>query len=122
MTKRDCGLTGLAILIVLGATLTVQLAAEDKKAKPPKMITYQGTVKMMDKAKSTIGVNVSNVQRDVMYSADTKFMYGHSKDNKPGSVDAVKEGFYISCAGTTEDGKLHVMAKVRVDRENKNHG
>ena len=119
MTKRYCGLTGLSILIVLGATLTVKLGAQDKKAKAPKMMTYQGTVKMMDKAKSTIGVNVSNVQRDVMYSADTKFMYGHSKDNKPGSVDAVKEGYYISCAGTTEAGKPQLMAKECVYRETK---
>ncbi len=119
MTKRYFGLTGLSILIVLGATLTVQLGAQDKKAKPPKMMTFQGTVKMMDKAKSMIGVNVSNVQRDVMYSADTKFMYGHSKDNKPGSADAVKEGYYISCAGTTEAGKPQLMAKECVYRETK---
>jgi len=119
MTKRFCGFTGLSILIVLGATLTVQLGAQEKKAKAPKMMNIQGTVKMMDKAKSTIGVNVNAMQRDVMYSADTKFLYGHSKDNKPGSVDAVKEGFYISCAGTTEAGKPQLMAKECVYRETK---
>jgi len=83
------------------------------------MSNFQGSVQSMDKSKMMITVRNGNVRRDVIYSADTKFMYGHSKDNKPGSVDAVKENFYISCGGTYDGGKPQLMAKECVYRETK---
>ena len=119
MKKRLIGFSGLCMVTLIGLALTVQLGAQDKKAKAPKMLNLQGTVAMMDKTKMTIGIRVGTVTRDVMYDADTKFLYGHSKDNKPGSVDAVKDGFYISCGGTTMAGKPQIMAKECVYRETK---
>jgi hypothetical protein len=44
--------------------------------------------------------------RKVLYSADTKFVTGHSNKNKPGSVDEVKPGNFISCGGTFTGVKL----------------
>ena len=117
MTKRYGGLTGFCAVTVLGLISTVQVGAQAKK--PPKMLTYQGNVATVDKAKMMIGIKVGTVQRDVIYTADTKFLYGHSKKNKPGSADAVKEGNYILCGGTTEAGKPQLMATECVYREAK---
>ncbi len=114
------GLMGLSVAVVLTLVAAIQLGAQDKKPmKPAKMVTYQGSVESMDKAKMEIVVKVGSATRPVIYTADTKFMYGHSKDNKPGSADALKAGFYISCAGTPEAGKNALSAKECVYRETK---
>jgi hypothetical protein len=119
MTRRFRILTGVSVVVVLGLCLTIQLSAQEKKAKAPKPVTYQGSVFSTDKDKMMIAIKVDNVQRDVMYTADTKFMYGHSKDNKPGSVDAIKPGYYISCGGIPEPGKSQLTVKECVYRESK---
>lgn len=116
MKKRMILITGLCM--VLGLALTAQLGAQDKK-KAAKMANLQGTVASVDKTKMTISIRSGTATRDAIYSADTKFLYGHSKDNKPGSADAVKDGYFISCGGTTEAGKPQVMAKECVYRETK---
>ena len=117
MTKRYGGLTGLSVVAILGLILTIQLGAQAKK--PPKMLTYQGSVATIDKANMTIGIKVGPVQRDVIYNADTRFLYGHSNKNKPGSADAIKEGIYISCGGTIEAGKPQLTATECIYREAK---
>jgi hypothetical protein len=52
-----------------------------------------------------------------MFGGETKFLYGHSKDNKPGSSDQVKEGNYISCSTMAEQN--HLMAKECIYRESR---
>ena len=105
--KRYAGL-----LLVLGAGLT---AAD----KAPKMMNVQGRVQMLDKNASAITVEMSGgVRRQVIYSNETKFLYGHSKKSKPGSSDQVKDGNYISCAGTYSD-KMVLKASECVYREAK---
>lgn len=108
---------GLFSLIALSG-LVFSLAAQEKKTKPSNI---QGLVKMIDKDKSTIsiGTGSGNVTRDVVYSGDTQFMYGHSNNNKPGSLDQVKEGYFMSCSGTFDHGKPQLMAKQCVYREAK---
>src|SRR5271165_5519879 len=91
--------------------LTVQLSAQTKPPKPPKQSNLQGSVAMMDKAKMSITIKTSSVNREVIYSADTKFLVGHSNNNKPGSVDQVKESYFISCSGTYNAGNVQLMAK-----------
>jgi len=103
---------GLAAAVTL--LLTCGLGAQEKKAKT---VNYQGNVQGVNKSTSMILIKNDSVVRSVMYSASTKFMYGHSKDNKPGSVDQVKDGNYISCAGSVEGG--HLMATECVYRETK---
>jgi hypothetical protein len=74
---------------------------------------------MLDKDASAITVEMKGgVRRKVIYTADTKFLYGHSHDSKPGSADQVKENNYISCAGTYND-KTNLNAKECVYRETK---
>jgi len=119
MRMRLSAFGGLCLVALLGLVLAFQLSAQNKKTKPPKMSNIQGSVQTLDKAKMTITVRSGNVRKDVIYSGDTKFMYGHSNDNKPGSIDQVKDNFYISCAGTYEAGKVQLMAKECVYRERK---
>jgi hypothetical protein len=105
MRTRFVGFGGVWMVTLLGLVMTFQLAAQKKPAKPAKMSNVQGTVENIDKGKMTIGVKNGNVRKPVMYSADTKFVMGHSKDNKPGSVDQVKTSNFISCSGMYETGK-----------------
>ena len=118
MNMRFCGFTKLCLMTLLGLVLAFQLSAQ-KKAKAPKQSNVQGSVQNIDKGKMTITVRSGNMKKDVIYSADTKFMMGHSTDKKPGSVDEVKDNFYISCGGTSEAGKVQLMAKECVYRQTK---
>jgi hypothetical protein len=114
MRIRYSGLLGLASAILLGLLLGASVFAADK---PPKMMNVQGRVQMLDKNASSITVDAKGVMRKVLYSSDTKFLYGHSKNSKPGSSDQVKEGNYISCSGTYD--KMELKAKECVYREAK---
>ena len=114
MRVRGSGVTGLCLAVLLGLVLAFNLVA---KEKAPKSGNIQGTVQMISKDTSTITVSKGNTKRDVVYNSDTKFMYGHSNNNKPGSLDQVKEGNYISCGGTYSGVKL--QAKECVYREAK---
>lgn len=107
-------------VVLLAAALFVLLAFTAMAAdKPAKESNIQGTVQMMNKDTSTITVLRGAVRREVVYSGDTKFMYGHSGSNKPGAIDQVKEGYYISCSGTFEKGSTKMMAHECVYREGK---
>ena len=108
MRIRHNALLGLS----LAAGLT--MLAADK----PKMGNVQGRVQMMNKDNSTITVELKGgVRRNVIYSSDTRFLYGHSRDSKPGAWDQVKESYYISCAGTFDP--VDLKAKECVYREQK---
>jgi hypothetical protein len=110
-------LKGTAVIgILLGLAMAFSLGAKDKAPKAPKMMNVQGRVQMIDKNTSAITVQKGNLKKVVVYSGDTKFMYGHSKNNKPGMMDQVKEGWYISCSGPVND-KMQLMAKDCVYRE-----
>ncbi len=101
-----CYLFAAALLLV-----TLHLGAQDKKQDKP--INVQGSVLSIDK--STISVRTGTASRQVMFGSGTKFLYGHSNENKPGSWDQVKEGNYISCDTMPEQN--HLMAKECVYRE-----
>ena len=69
---------GLSFAILLGLVLPFSAIAADKPKKPAKMSNLQGKVQMMSKDNSTITVEQrGGLRRVVMYSGDTKFMYGH---------------------------------------------
>ena len=107
-TWKWIGFAAAALVLCSG------MVAQDKKDKS---ITYQGSVQSVDKDKSLIMIKDGTAIRNVMYSGSTKFSYGHTKDSKPGSVDQVKDGNYILCAGTLE--AKHLMASECVYRETK---
>ena len=108
-------------IAVLVGFVAAPLVAQDKKAEKKQAQTQniQGTVQNMSKDTSTITVRTTGtVTRLVMYNPKTKFLYGHSDNNKPGALGQVKQGNYISCAGTF-DAKAQLMARECVYREEK---
>jgi hypothetical protein len=102
----------LGIATVAASLLLPNLSAQEKKEKP---ITVQGSVLTIDK--SMISVRTGTATRQVMFGGGTKFLYGHSNDNKPGSSDQVKAGNYISCSTMAEQN--HLMATECVYRESR---
>ncbi len=121
MRVRLAGFLGLCVAVLFGVVLGSSAVAQDKapKAKAKaKAENVQGRVTAIRKATSTITVDTGPIPRMVMYSADTKFLYGHSNDNKPGSLDKVQENYYISCSGTM-DAKVQLMATECIYRESR---
>jgi hypothetical protein len=111
---------GLPLVALLSLVLVFSVAAQDKAPKKSKLSNIQGTVQMISKATSTITVQTtSSIKREVVYNADTKFLYGHSNKNTPGAVDQVKDGNFISCSGTFNAGKPQLMAQDCIYRETK---
>jgi hypothetical protein len=94
----------LAVLLALAVGPAV---AKEKKAKQGQL---NGTVHMINKDTSTITVMKNNGQRQVIYNNDTKWMYGTQASAKPGSLDQLKEGWYINCKGTFDGVKLVASA------------
>src|SRR5439155_25820992 len=109
----------LLIAFLLGLTSMPNLAAQGKEQKAaPQKANIQGLVQNMSKDTSTITVLVgkgTNVSRQVVYDTKTKFLYGHSDNNKPGAVAQVKESYFISCGGTF-NAKNQLMASLCVNR------
>jgi hypothetical protein len=100
----------LSLGLLLALFLASQgLAQEKKKAAKVKEDRVSGTVQMINKDTSTLTVRSGNLQRQVVYNADTKF----TKVNKPGSLDEVKEGVRVICLGKYND-KVQLVA-TRID-------
>jgi hypothetical protein len=128
MKIRLACLGALTIAVLVGLISMPNLAAQEKAQKADKAdkkgaaekANVQGTVQNMSKDTSTITVRTGTgqVTRQVVYDAKTKFLYGHSDNNKPGAVAQVKEQNYISCVGTFND-KSQLMATECVYRETK---
>jgi len=78
-------------------------SAADKKAKEGQIT---GTVHILNKDTSTLTVRKGTVDRQVVYNADTKWMYGKEAGAKPSTLDELKEGWYINCKGTFDGVKL----------------
>jgi hypothetical protein len=116
MTVRYFALPGVSCAILLGLVLASHGVAKDKDTKPQNL---QGKVQMMNPDNSTITVEQKGgVRRQVLYSADTKFLLGHSKNAKVGALDQVREGSFISCNGAFND-KVQLVAKECVYRDAK---
>ncbi len=97
-------LTGFTLCLVVLVAVTVGSAvAKEKKAKPDQL---NGTVRSIQKDKSTITVRKGEIERQIIYKSDTKFVKGTAKNNTPSSVDELKEGWYADCWGKFEGNKL----------------
>jgi hypothetical protein len=129
MRIRLACLGALSIAVLLGLISMPNVAAQEKGQKAQKAdktekagekANVQGTIQNMSKDTSTITVRTGTgqVTRQVVYDAKTKFLFGHSDNNKPGAVAQVKESNYISCVGTYND-KSQLMATECVYRESK---
>ena len=134
MRIRLACLGALSIAVLLGLISMPDVAAQEKAQKAQKAdkaapadkkgaaekANVQGTVQNMSKDTSTITVRTGTgqVTRQVVYDAKTKFLFGHSDNNKPGAVAQVKESNYISCVGAFNE-KSQLMASECVYRESK---
>jgi hypothetical protein len=81
--------------------------AADKKAEEGRV---NGTVHMFNKDASTIVITKGNLQWQVIYTNNTKWAYGTQADNKPSSLDQLKEGWYVNCKGKFDGLKLVASA------------
>ena len=130
MRIRNAALGGLCFALVLGLS-TSMAGAQSKSQKSTKMekstkmdkaagktTNLQGTVENIDQAKSMITVMVGKAARPFTFNSGTKFLYGHSDNNKPGMVSQLKKGNFIACSGT-QDTKGEFTAKECVYRESK---
>ena len=106
MTRSKLTNFVLCLGVVAGTAMSPAGAA-DKKAKEGQIT---GTVHMIEKDKSTIMVTKGNLQRQVIYNSDTKWMYGTQTSNKASSLDELKETWYINCRGTFDGIKLVASA------------
>ena len=98
------------VVLCLGVVLAIAVGpagAADKKAKEGQL---NGTVHIMNKDTSTITVRKGTAERQIVYNADTKWMYGRQADAKSSSLDQLKEGWYINCKGTFDGAKLVASA------------
>jgi ABC-type antimicrobial peptide transport system permease subunit len=100
-------LTTFALCLSVLLVLAVGSAVAKEKAKQGQL---NGTVHMINKDTSTITIMKNNAQRQVIYNNDTKWMYGTQAAAKPGSLDQLKEGWYINCKGTFDGVKLVASA------------
>ena len=106
--RRRGILTTIALIFGVLLAIAVEPAgAADKKMKEGQL---NGNVKMINKDKSTIVVAKGNAERQIVYSADTKWVYGTQTSNKPSSLDELKDGWYINCKGTFDGVKLNASA------------
>jgi len=97
-------LTGFTLcLSMLVATTIASPAAKEKKLKTDQL---NGTVRSVHKDTSTITVRKNEIERQIAYNADTKFVRGTEKNNTPSSVDDLKEGWYAHCWGKFDGTKL----------------
>ncbi|SRR6266851_5052412 len=101
--RRSILTTFALCLGVLVAIAVGPAVAKDKKAKEGQL---NGTVKMINKDKSTIVVMKGSAERQIVYNADTKWMYGTQSSNKPSSLDDLKDNWYVNCKGTFDGVKL----------------
>jgi len=99
---------GLFFGFLLTLAVATQAKAQDKsKAKEDRLT---GSIHMINKDTSTVTIRRGNVQRQVVYNADTKITYR----NKPGSMDDVKEGRRVICLGKFNDKTQLVATRIDV--------
>ena len=109
----------LCFAVITGSALTFKSFAQakgktEKTAKSEKTTNVQGKVGTVEK--DTITVLMGTNPKPVMFNSDTKFMMGHSNDNKPGSIGDIKPGNFIACSGSM-DAKMQFVAKQCVYRD-----
>lgn len=104
---------GLFFGFLLTLAVATQAKAQSKK-DATKEDRLTGSIHMINKDTSTITIRRGNVQRQVVYNADTKITYR----NKPGSMDDVKEGRRVICLGKFNDKTQLVATRIDV-REGK---
>src|SRR6266550_4872037 len=79
---------------IVAAIAVGPAAAKDKKAQAGQL---NGTVSSINKDTSTVTVRKGNMERQIVYNANTKFLKGTQQKNTPSSIDDLKDGWYLHC-------------------------
>jgi hypothetical protein len=116
MNAKLAALAAVSIVVLAGSLMMPNLAAQEKSKADKGGQNIQGTVVDISRDKSTITIRSGSATRLVAWNANTKFLYGHSRDNKPGSVEQLKASFYIDCVAGF-DAKKDLTARECVYRE-----
>src|SRR5215831_5708702 len=116
MNARFAALAAVSIVVLTGSLMMPSLSAQEKSKAEKAGQNIQGTVVDISKDKSTITIRSGSSTRLVGWNSNTKFLYGHSRDNNPGSVDQLKASFYIDCVAGF-DAKKELTARECVYRE-----
>jgi len=111
--KTIASFVAVIIGIVLSLTLTNGARAQEKSAAKPKEDRLSGTVQMISKDTSTITLKKDGATRSVVYNNETKY----TKQNKPGSLDDVKEGLRVICLGKFDEKNRLVATRIDVRTE-----
>lgn len=99
----------LTLALIAGSAVMSTSFAQGKKNKMESKNTNNIEGKVGRVEKDTITVLVGSAPKPIMFNGDTKFLMGHTTDNKPGSVGAIKQGDYISCT-VAKDAKSNMVA------------
>jgi hypothetical protein len=105
MTRGKLTRFVLCVGVVVGIAMGPAGAADNKA-----MGQINGKVHLIQKDKSTLVVMKGSSERQVIYNSDTKWIYGTQGNNKPSSLDDLKENWYINCKGTFDGVKLVASA------------
>jgi hypothetical protein len=127
MNVRLARFVAISIAVLFSLVSMGNLVAQDKKAPKTEKAqkstaarqNVQGTVQDIIKDTSMITVRNGTKTQQVGYNATTKFLYGHSDNNKPGSAAQLKASYYISCIAALDSAKKQLMASECVYRETK---
>jgi hypothetical protein len=104
---------GLFFGFLLSLAVATTVNAQEKK-KESKEDRLSGTVHMINKDTSTVTIRRGNIQRQIVYNADTKVTYR----NQPSTMEEVKEGRRVICLGKFNDKTQLVATRIDV-REGK---
>jgi hypothetical protein len=96
--------------LLLGVLVYAAMNPADAADKKPREGQLTGTFHIL---KSTIMVRKGKLERQIVYTADTKWMYGKQADAEPSSLDQLKEGWYINCKGTFEGQFVATACRFR---------
>jgi len=107
-------LAGLCLALLAGSGLAPKSFAQGKNKMESKNTNMEGKVGKVDK--DSITILVGSAPKPIMINSDTKFLAGHTTDNKPGKLADIKQGNYISCTVTTDE-KSNLIAKQCLYRD-----
>jgi len=107
--------TSMLCLIAMLALVSAAAVAQEKKVSKVEGTRYDGRIQMVSKNTSTITLKIAKTGTPMLikYDANTQFTY----DNKPGSIDDVKEKLRAFIIVTQNAKKEVVAARVEIRKD-----
>ena len=107
-------LMGLLLGVALSLPNNAYAQEKEKKAKAAaKEDRLSGTVQSISKDAKSVTVRVRGATRTIVWDANTRWTY----DNKPGSVDQLKEGLRAIALGKFNDKAQLMATRIELTEE-----